>query len=277
MAKAIKHIKAGLLNFDIIGTVPEPDPGRRRGGRSRPACTAQQFYNDKCSWRELELVLAANFGARDWVLTSTYDDLHLPPGKPEAYKLFRRFIRRLRAVRRKRGENLRYIYVTEGWHGREARNKCESAQHDGEQFPFDSDGLLEDRRLHHHWVVNCTGPGDLEEVRSLWPGGGYVRAEPVDIHYYRELAKYLTKEAREFGRARPGERTWRSSRKLERYEVEYIEIHSDSVTLAPPPGAVDYVQFAERNPYGFVDCVGARYLLFPQASLPEYSYTRGRK
>lgn len=205
MAKAIKHIKAGLLNLEIIGTVPERELGRRRSGRSRPTCAAQQFYNDKCSWRELELVLAANFGARDWVLTSTYDDLHLPPGKPEAYKLFRRFIRSLRAVRRKRG------------------------------------------------------------------------AEPVDIHYYRELAKYLTKEAREFGRARPGERTWRPSRKLERYEVEYIEIHSDSVTLAPPPGAVDYVQFAERNPYGFADCVGARYLLFPQASLPEYSYTRGRK
>ena len=107
-------------------------------------------------------------------------------------------------------------------------------------------------------------------------GGGYIRAEPVDVHYYRELAKYLTKEAREFGRAKPGERTWNKSRNLKAYDVEYIEIPSDSVTLSPPPGAVDYVQFTERNPFGFADCVGARYLLFEEEHPPEYSYTSGR-
>ena len=50
MARAIKHIKAGLLNFEIIGTIPEHEPGRR-SGRCRPTSSAQQFYNDKCSWR----------------------------------------------------------------------------------------------------------------------------------------------------------------------------------------------------------------------------------
>ena len=104
-----------------------------------------------------------------------------------------------------------------------------------------------------------------------------MRIEPVDVHYYKELAKYLTKEAREFGRARPGERSWRASRNLRRYEVEYIEIASDSVTLTPPPGAVDYVQFSEKNPYGFADCVVAEYLLFPEEEGPSYSYTSGRK
>ena len=70
---------------------------------------------------------------------------------------------------------MRYIYVTEGWHG----------------------------RLHHHMVANGVGPEDLEEIRSLWQYGGCIRAEPVDVHYYRELAKYLAKEAREFGRSSP--------------------------------------------------------------------------
>ena len=157
--------------------------------------------------------------------------------------------------------------MTEGWHGSAANRH------------FAGDGLLEDRRLHHHVVLNSIGPGDFEEIRSLWEavGGGYIRAEPVDVHYYRELAKYLTKEAREFGRARPGERSWRASRNLAPYEVEYIEIPSDSVTLSAPPGAVDYVQFTERNPYGFADCVGARYLLFEGDAPPEYSYTQGRR
>lgn len=265
MSRAIKHIKAGLLHVEIIGTVPEREPGRRRAGRCRPTCAAQQFYNDKCSWMELELHLAANFGSHDLVLTLTYDDAHLPADKAAAAKCFQSFVRKWRTARKRRGEELRYIYVTEGWHGK------------SEDEWFGGDGRLEDRRLHHHVVGNGVGPGDLEEIQSLWQYGGYVRVEPVDVHYYRELAKYLTKEAREFGRGRPGERVWRSSRNLIKYEVEYIEIPTNSVTLSAPPGAVDYVQFSEKNPFGFSDCVGARYLLFPEESPPEYSYVKGRK
>ncbi len=244
MARGIKHIKAGLLHVEVIGTIPEHEPGRRRAGRCRP-----------------------NFGGHDFVYSLTYDDRHLPPGKTEAGRCFQKFVKKLRGVRKKRGEELRYIYVTEGWHGYSSNG------------PLSADGLMEDRRLHHHVVLNSVGPGDFEEIRSLWEavGGGYIRAEPVDVHYYRELAKYLTKEAREFGRAWPGERTWNRSRNLRKYEVEYIEIPSDSVTLSAPPGAVDYVQFTQKNPYGFADCVGARYLLFEEEAPPEYSYTKGRK
>lgn len=265
MARGIKHIKAGLLHVEMIGTIPERKSGRRRSGRCRPTSDAQQFYNNKCSWRELELHLAANFGAKDLVLTLTYDDAHLPADKQAAAKCFQSFVRKWRTARKRRGQELRYIYVTEGWHG-----KAESDW-------FGGDGSLEDRRLHHHVVLNSVGVGDLEEIRSLWQFGGYVRVEPVDVHYYQELAKYLTKEAREFGRAKPGERTWRASRNLQGHEVEYIEIPSDSVTLAPPAGAVDYVQFTERNPFGFADCIGARYLLFEGEASPAYSYAQGRK
>ena len=113
MARAIKLIKAGLLHVEVIGSIPEGEPGRRRSGRCRPTCAAQQFYNDKRSWRELELHLAANFGRRDLVLTFTYDDLHLPPDKQAAAKQLQVFFRKLRTARRRRGEELRYIYVTE--------------------------------------------------------------------------------------------------------------------------------------------------------------------
>ena len=277
MPKAIKHIRAGLLNLEVIGTVPEPGTGPRRGSRSRPTCAAQQFYNDKCSWRELALILGANFGRSDYVVTPTYNDRNLPPGRQEADRCCQRFIRKLRAARKKRGQELRYVYVTEGLHGAEARSRREQAERDNDGMDcFEDDGPLEDCRLHHHVVLNGCGPGDLEEIRSLWQGGGYVRIEPVDVHYYRELAKYLTKEPREFGRAKPGEHAWRASRNLRKYETEYIDIPSDSVALSPPPGAVDYVQFSERNPYGFADCVGAWYLLFDAEAPPDYSYTRGR-
>lgn len=264
--KAIKHIKAGLLHIEVIGKVPERPPGRRtRAGRSAKTCPAQQFYNDKCSWRELMLQLAANFAGRDLVLVLTYNEEHLPRDKAAGDKEFQKFVRRLRRVRKRRGQELRYVYNTEGFHGL------------GGDPVFGPDGELEDRRIHHHVVLNRAGPDDLEEIRSLWHGGGYVRAEPLDIHYYKELARYLTKEAREFGRPRPGQRTWKASRNLRPPEVEYIEIPSDSVTLSPPFGAVDYEPFVEKNPWGFADCIGAKYLLFPEPERRAYSYTRPRE
>lgn len=266
MAKAIKHIRAGMLNIEIIGNVPEQSPGcRHRGARSKPTSAAQQFYNHKMSWRELELLIAANFGSKDYFLTFTYDNEHLPENKEEAAACFKKFLRRLRDTRSRRKEDLYYLYVTEGYHG------------SMEDEYFGADRELEDKRLHHHVLLNSVGPGDLEEYRSLWPYGGYLRAEPVDVHYYQELARYMTKEAREFGRAKPGERTWRGSRNLKKPEVEYIEIPTDSVTLTPPPDAVDYHQFHEKNPYGFADCIGARYLIYAAPLVQMYSYNRSRR
>lgn len=265
MAKAIKHITAGLLHIEVLGNIPERKPGRRRGSRSNPTSPAMQFYNDKCSWRKLELILATNFTGKDWVLTLTYDDGHLPADKKAAGICLQKFFRKLRTQRRRRDEDLLYVYNVEGFHAA------------AEDEYFGGDRELEDCRLHHHVVINSAGADDLEEIRSLWPYGGYIRAEPVDVHYLRELAKYLTKEAREFGRGRLGERTWRASRNLEQYKVEYIDIDTDSVTLAPPEGAVDYETFSETNPYGFAPCVGARYLLFPERPEPNYTYTVGRK
>lgn len=264
MAKVLKHITAGLLHLEVLGRVPDQSAGgKRRGGRQSPTRLAQQFYNNKCSWRELELTIAANFSARDLVVTFTYDDAHLPADKPAADACFQKFIRRLRTARKKRGEPLLYIYTTEGFHEKRWDDL------------FGDDGALEDRRLHHHVVLNATPADDLEELRSLWPYGGSIRAEKLDVHYYRELAKYLTKEAREFGRPKPGQRTWKRSQNLRRYEVEYVEI-PDSLTLAPPAGAVDYEQFSEKNPYGFADSMGARYLIFPERE-QIYTYNRPRE
>ena len=36
MARAIKHIKAGLLHVEVIGTIPEREPGRRRAAAAVP-------------------------------------------------------------------------------------------------------------------------------------------------------------------------------------------------------------------------------------------------
>lgn len=263
MATAIKHITAGMLHIRVLGQIPEHNvTPKSRAARAKPTLPAQAFYNDKRSWKECRLWLAANFGRRDYFVTCTYTDEFLPKDKKSADSgIWKKYISRLRRYRKRRGKELRYIYVTEGFHRK------------GSSKFLEEDGDLEDVRLHHHFVVNNVGPEDLDELRSLWPGGGYVRIEHIDIRYYTELAKYMTKEAREFRRAKPGDRTWKRSMNLTPYQVEYIEIPMDGMALTPPPGAVDYVAFHEKNPYGFADCVGDQYLLFEDDTKPGYSYT----
>ena len=166
MSKAIKHIRAGLLHIEVIGTVPERPLGPRgRASRSRPTSAAQQFYNDKCSWKELELILAASFWKRALVLIYTYDDEHLPADKNAGDKSFQKHIRKLRAARRMRGDELRYVYNTEGFHEKRSNG------------PLEEDGELEDRRIHHHGVINSTSGGDPQPVAwwRIHPGGALGR------------------------------------------------------------------------------------------------------
>ena len=166
---------------------------RIRAERSKPTPASKAAYNQKCSMWELETRLAVNFDSQDHVITFTYDDRHLPRNKNVGGFMFQEFIR---ILRRKRGEDLKYIFVTEGFHERR-----------------EGDGDLENGRIHHHAVINAAGPGDLDELRSLWlwQFGGYLRAERFGDYGCSALAAYLTKEAREFGRQKPGERTWRAS------------------------------------------------------------------
>lgn len=267
MATGIKHITAGPFHERIMGQIPDLDIApKRRGARVNPTPPAQAFFNDKRSWMELRLWIFANFESKALVLTLTYTDPFLPPDKKSADKLMMtKFIRRMRRARKRKGKEWKYIYCTEGYHGLATSGFLEE------------DGTLEDKRIHHHMIVNGIGPEDYDEIRSLWPGGGYVRIEPFDIRYCTQLAKYMTKEAREFGREKPGDRTWKRSMNLTAYQVEYIKIPMNGMTWTPPTGAVDYEVFHDKNPYGFADCVGDRYLLFEAHPNPEYTYTQGPK
>ena len=135
MAKAIKHIKAGELHIEVIGQIPDQEH-KRRSARTRRTSPAQAFYNNKCSWQELELVIATNFTNDDWVVTYTYDNDHLPKDKQAAQKELQKHFRKVRTIRRLRGADLLYAYTTEGYHRKSAVDFL------GE------DGYLEDGRLH---------------------------------------------------------------------------------------------------------------------------------
>lgn len=207
MAKRKKNIIAGRIRKTVIYTAPEPADSRRtRAEKSRMTSAAQKAMNDKTARNRLEMLIACNFSGRDLFVTLTYRDTDLPTKRTAAVQLCRSFLAKLRKVRTKRGQSLKYIYTTEEKHG--------------------------EARLHHHLMINGTGH-DIEEIRSLWPHGDVVDMEYVGEREYDIWAAYMTKEGVQ---GRPVDaRLWTASRNLEK-PVVYTEYVTNDTALAVPPG-----------------------------------------
>ena len=220
----LKRIQAGRLVRQVLWSASFPnDTPKARAEKAKCSSAARQAINDRYSWEKLKMVLAANFGYNDIVATLTYDDAHLPPNTTEARKRLKRFLASLREHRRYRGQDLAYVYNIETLHG--------------------------DGRIHHHIVLNGTGQ-DYELLRSLWVYGTDLEFSRIETWGYEELAKYLTKEPREYGRSCVGERTWVGSRGLKRPEVQPTEWVSADVRLEPPVNAHVLRSQSFRNEWG---------------------------
>lgn len=191
---------------------------------------ARQRQNIKAACKALELLIAANFTARDLVLTLTYRNKDLPDSRKDAVGNLKKLFRDLRAHRKARGQELKYIYVTESKH--------------------------EKGRLHHHVIINSTG-ADLDVIKSLWRWGDDIEMDYVDTRQYRALAEYLAKEPKEVG-ARNGKRMWTPSKNLAR-PIQKCDWIDDRVTLEPPPGATVLESSSERNEFG--EYVYLKYML----------------
>lgn len=246
--KRRKTIRAGRLVHDCVYTMCYPsDVPRVRREKQKCSSAARQRMNLKRAAQKLELSLAANFGPGDLVLSLDYRDDALPETREDAVKLVRKFLRQLRQHRKARGQELRYIYVTEGLHG--------------------------DKRVHHHLVINGTG-NDLETLRSLWPHGGADLCGVSLRDGYYALAEYLTKEPRNGDRKLNGSRCWTPSTNLRKPEVESSLI-PDSLTLSVPPGAVVLDRDSTCNEYG--EFVYLKYLLPASAELPVKQVKKTKK
>lgn len=252
MAKRKKIITAGRLVIGVAYTVAAlQDSPKVRADKVQMSSAAREAINLRYSWQKLEVVLASNFTGRDLFVTLTYDDNHTPSGRAEAVKRLRKWLSRLRAARKLRGEPLRYVYVTE---------------------QLSSEG----GRLHHHIVINGTG-NDYEDIRSLWEWGTTIEIKPLEVggndDGYETVAKYLTKEPRECGQTEIGARTWVPSMGLVRPKP-VVGSMADNETLTAPPGA--YILSApspSRNEFG--EYVYIKYLLPAQPR--EHSLRRPRR
>ena len=255
MSKTLKQIRAGRLVCAVVYTTPMAgDSSRVRADKQHASNEAREKLNARTSLQKLERVLAANFDTGDLYLTLTYDDDQIPGNRTAAIRRVQGFIAKLRAARQARGAQLHYIYVTEEW-------------------------TSQNKRLHHHMVLNATGL-DLAEIRRLWKYGTDLdirRLKFDEDETYEDLARYLTKEPREWGNPKVGERTWTPSIGLRRPIPETLDGMPDNLTLTAPPEAIA-VEVCRSETNGFGSYSWIKYLLPPQETdKPKRARKRRRK
>lgn len=210
-------ITAGNCVDIIEYTAPDRhDTPRQRAAKSRASSEARKLKNAAMSRRNLKMRLAANFTpGRDYFCTLTFAPASEPQSRAACEAAASRFVRRLRDVRRRRGQPLRWVYVVEHRHG--------------------------EGRWHIHFVINAAAGWrhDLEEVESLWELGA-VQLSQLFTGKYREkrwadIAKYLSKERTEDDpkRAKVGTHTYHCCRGLILPSSKTVTIQSTERAEAP--------------------------------------------
>ncbi len=183
MKRRRKTITAGAL-VKIVEYIPQfpRDTPQVRQAKHKTTAAAQKALNHKTAQGRLEEKLAANFSNRDYFVTFTYRPDEEPASRRDAIKHRARYIRRLKSVRSRRGQPLRWIFALENRHG--------------------------EGRYHFHAVINSVGgEADLEEIISLWDHGRVhisrlfddAHDSGSDFNTWLQLARYMTKERPEDG------------------------------------------------------------------------------
>lgn len=228
---------SGNLISVIQYTPPMPRDGQPvRAEKMRVSSKARQRINDRTAWRWLEQLLYCNFGPGDLFLTLTYRDADFPADRAGARRCLKKFFAGLRQLRRDQGGDLLYIYNIEH-------------RHKGGICAADICGAHEEGRLHHHLILNGVGD-DLAQIKSLWSYGDQIDLQilPNNVRF-EDYAKYLTKEAREDGRGKVGQRSYTSALGLKKPDIENVWVDSFS-QIAAPAGAVVLEREGVGTEYG---------------------------
>ena len=186
---------------------------QERQAKRNISTAVREAMNFRTSVQKLWLILESTFDpSKELYVTVTYRDSDLPKRKEDADRKLSYFLRDLRENRHLLAEDTVYIRATEGWH---------------------SGG-----RFHHHLLVNGTGD-DYALIRRLWKWGDEVEILPYYCKSHWGHAEYFTKEAKEKGRRRVGERMWRASRNVKRPTIWYEEAQPGSILSAPVDAFVE--------------------------------------
>lgn len=196
----------------------KPRKDRRPGSSS----IAKKDNNLQSQSRKLAMILNCNFGVKDYLLTLTYDALHLPDTADGAGKLCQLFMRRLTRALKAAGQSCRWVWST--------CDKSMSSGHVGEPV-----------RLHHHVVISGFDLEQLPPLQEIW-GNGFVNLrrleEQKDVAAGQvaldPVAVYITRQAVEG----PNRQKWHSSRGMEKPVITKVESLIAPEPMKTPAGAI---------------------------------------
>ena len=215
-------------------------PGKTRGDNTNETDPAMQVINRRLAEKKLRRLINTNFGPGDFHLVLTYR--RGPEGRPEpavARRNMERFLRELRKFQKRRGDELRYISVTE--YRRAA--------------------------IHHHMVMQAS---DAAGIARLWPHGR-IHVTPLDDSgNYARLAEYLIKETEGSSRksGEPYGKRWCASKNLKKPEITVRVVPADSWRQVPAP-MKGYRILQESVVEGVHEVTGAIYQRYMMVKLRE--------
>lgn len=164
------------LDIDVYPEFCKPK-GKRKKNKYKPSREAQEILNRSNRDKYIIRLFNHNYNKDSFYVTLTYDDEHLPETYEIAERNLRNYIRRVKALAKKKGLFILIFAVT----GYGSRRK----------------------RLHHHLMIHCPGLSAFE-LRDLWKdrrgARGVMRglthidpAEPDIKLGLEQLARYFMK------------------------------------------------------------------------------------
>ena len=205
MAAVLETIFAGGIIFQRKIGRKASRKGETKAPRVNPTPEEVQKVNDHYAERTLQIKLHHNFNPGDHHLVHTYAGRK--PTRAEAREDRRKLLRELRKEYKKLGLAFKWIAVTE----------------------------YENKRIHHHFVVNQGVP--LSVIREIW-GKGYVHERPLSkSRDWRRLGSYLIKETSKTFRNPDavGKARYSCSRNLTMPDVYRDDIEPEEIKEDPKP------------------------------------------
>lgn len=234
-----REIRAGET-LEVIETFPgRVGCGYTREGYTGSTPISVERYNEKLRIRELTRLINENFGEDDYHLVLTYEKDKRPDS--ETAKVYaKQFQRKLSALYRKRGEELRFIKV----------------------HAFGERGAL-----HHHFIINNADKVKVKEINELWP---YSKKPQYFAMYeggeYSSLAAYLVKQCKTglCDGERLNSKAWSCSRNLRKPQVIKDKEINKIMWKEPPVAKAGFYIDVDSIDAGVNEFNGRPYLFYRQ-------------
>lgn len=215
--------------------------GVTRGKNKKPTTECMAEINERNAEKKLRQQINTNFGHGDLHITLTYEK-GVRPTPEEAKKVIEKYIRKLRALYKKNGEELKYIAVTE----------------------------YKRKAIHHHIVINMPRSLRLDDIEELWEEG-YIKPAVLDnTGQYQKLANYLIKETSKSFReeGNPCKKRWNASKNLKKPEAKVEVVKANEWRKRPEP-TKGYILETDSIREGYHDFTGWPYQCYSMIKIEE--------